>query len=572
MIREGNPKRLVHKAGAATAKAGGGLGPVGLRWGGGLGFPLELLGVGDAKFGTRRGRRVSEGAPNRRRQGLNEADGAGTPSCMFAYRSLCEVAAEIALINSTGSVLGWDQETYLPERALDHRARQLSYLTGKAHGLLISKRTQKLLEKAEAEVPADATQAANVRELRRALDRATKLPQKLVREESEVCTHAKAAWVEARKASDFARFALHLEKVLGIARRKAELFGYDDDPYDALLGLYERGAKTREVAALFETLKPQLSEIARKAVAKSSRVKAEARRGRYPIKQQQVLNREIAESLGFDFRAGRIDTTPHPFCTTLGPCDVRLTTRYDETNFLSSLFGVMHEAGHGLYEQGLPKADFGLPSGSADSLGIHESQSRLWENHVGRSPGFWQTWLPRAAELFPHLRRVKFEDFMRDVLRSEFSFIRVEADEATYDLHILLRFGIERRLMKGELAVNDVPKAWNEAYRELFGVTPPDDRRGCLQDIHWSMGGLGYFATYTLGNLNAAQLFAAAKREKKIAAGLEKCDYAPLLAWLRKSVHSRGGSLTPQEIITQASGKPTDAKWHIQHLRTRYLG
>ena len=503
--------------------------------------------------------------------GLSDAGGAGTPSRMSAYRSLCEVAAEIALINSTGSVLGWDQETYLPERALDFRARQLSYLTGKAHGLLISKRTLKLLEKAEAEVPADATQAANVRELRRALDRATKLPQKLVREESEVCTHAKAAWVEARKASDFARFAPHLEKVLGIARRKAELFGYEDEPYDALLGLYERGAKTHEVAALFETLKPQLAEIAREAVAKSCRVKAEARRGRYPIKQQQILNREIAESLGFDFKAGRIDTTPHPFCTTLGPCDVRLTTRYDETNFLSSLFGVMHEAGHGLYEQGLPKADFGLPSGSADSLGIHESQSRLWENHVGRSPGFWHTWLPRAAELFPQLRRAKFDVFMREVLRSEFSFVRVEADEATYDLHILLRFGIERRLMKGELAVNDVPKAWNEAYRDLFGMTPPDDRRGCLQDIHWSMGGLGYFATYTLGNLNAAQLFAAAKREKKITVALEKRDYAPLLAWLRKAVHSHGGALTPQEIITQATGKPTDAKWHIRHLRARYL-
>ena len=195
--------------------------------------------------------------------GLSDAGGAGTPSRMSAYRSLCEIAAEIALINSTGSVLGWDQETYLPERALDFRARQLSYLTGKAHGLLISKRTLKLLGKAEAEVPADATQAANVRELRRALDRATKLPQMLVREESEVCTHAKAAWVQARKASDFARFAPHLEKVLSIARRKAELFGYEDEPYDALLGLYERGAKTREVAALFETLKPQLAEIAR---------------------------------------------------------------------------------------------------------------------------------------------------------------------------------------------------------------------------------------------------------------------------------------------------------------------
>jgi carboxypeptidase Taq len=295
-------------------------------------------------------------------------------------------------------------------------------------------------------------------------------------------------------------------------------------------------------------------------------------KGRYPIEKQQILNREIAESLGFDFEAGRIDTTAHPFCTTLGAGDVRLTTRYDEGDFLSSLFGVMHEAGHGLYEQGLPGMDFGLPSGSAASLGIHESQSRLWENHVGRSRTFWAKWLPRAKELFPHLKKVKLDAFMKEMLRSEFSFIRVEADEATYDLHILLRFGIERRLVKGELAVKDVPKVWNEEFRELFGLTPPDDRRGCLQDIHWSMGGLGYFATYTLGNLNAAQLFATAKKNKKITASLEKCDYAPLLKWLRDHVHAWGAALTPTEIMQQATGKATDAKWHVAHLRERYVG
>lgn len=488
-----------------------------------------------------------------------------------AYQSLCEAVSEIALLTSTEAVLGWDQETYMPEKALEHRARQLSYLTGKAHELLTSKKTLKLLEKAEADLPEDATQGANVRGLRRDIDRATKLPKSLVEEESEVCALAKAAWVEARAKSDFAMFAPHLEKILGIARKKADLYGYQDEPYDALLDLYERGAKTREVAALFDKLRPQLAEIARAAVAKSKKAKPGALRGHYPIEQQKVLNREIAESLGFDFDAGRIDTTAHPFCTTLGPGDVRLTTRYDEGDFLSSLFGVMHEAGHGLYEQGLPGLDYGLPSGSAASLGIHESQSRLWENHVGRSHFFWAKWLPRAKELFPHLRKVRMEAFMAEVKRSEFSFIRVEADEATYDLHILLRFGIERRLVKGDLAVKDVPAVWNEEYRELFGMTPPDDAHGCLQDIHWSMGGLGYFATYTLGNLNAAQLFAAARKQRKIAAGLEKCDYAPLLQWLRKNVHAHGAALTPQEIMTHATGQPTDAKWHIKHLRERYV-
>jgi carboxypeptidase Taq len=307
-------------------------------------------------------------------------------------------------------------------------------------------------------------------------------------------------------------------------------------------------------------------------VQRSKKVKPGLLKGRYPLEKQQILNREIAESLGFDFEAGRIDTTAHPFCTTLGAGDVRLTTRYDESDFLSSLFGVMHEAGHGLYEQGLPGLDYGLPSGSAASLGIHESQSRLWENHVGRSRTFWAKWLPRAKELFPHLRKVKLDGFMKEMLRSEFSFIRVEADEATYDLHILLRFGIERRLVKGELLVKDVPKVWNEEFQDLFGLTPPDDRRGCLQDIHWSMGGLGYFATYTLGNLNAAQLFATAKKNKKISASLDRCEYAPLLNWLRVNVHGWGAALTPTEIMQHATGKATDAKWHVQHLRDRYVG
>ncbi len=371
---------------------------------------LDVLHVAAAVILKAKGADVTSISVNCKREGLEVVRemnllarwrGLATASRMTAYQSLCEVVSEIALITSTESVLGWDQETYMPEKALEHRARQLSYLTGKAHGLLTSKRTLKLLERAETEMPEDATQAANVRGLRRDIDRATKLPQKLVEEESEVARMAKAAWAEARGKSDFAMFAPHLEKVLTIARKKADLFGYEDEPYDALLDLYERGAKTLEVAALFAKLRPQLAEIARAAVAKSAKVKPGVLKGRYPIEKQQILNREIAESLGFDFEAGRIDTTAHPFCTTLGPGDVRLTTRYDETDFLSSLFGVMHEAGHGLYEQGLPGLDYGMPSGSAASLGIHESQSRLWENHVGRSRTFWAKWLPAREGAVP---------------------------------------------------------------------------------------------------------------------------------------------------------------------------
>lgn len=492
---------------------------------------------------------------------------------MTAYDQLCALAREIALLNSTSSALGWDQETYMPEKALDHRARQLAYLSGRAHALATSSRFLRVLEKAEGEKhPRHSKEAANVAVLREEFERAFRIPTKLVEEETEVSTRAKAAWVEARRKSEFPLFAPHLEKLLVIARKKADLWGYDGEPYDALLCGYERGARTRDVARLFEKLKPELVAIAGEAVEKGKSVPADLLRGKFPVSKQQQLNREVAESIGFDFTGGRIDTTAHPFCTTLGAGDVRLTTRYDEADFTSSLFGVMHEAGHGMYEQGLPSDDYGLPSGTAVSLGIHESQSRLWENHVGRSRAFWEKWYPRALELFPSLRKVKLKAFLAWVNRAEFSFIRVEADEATYDLHILLRFGIERRMLSGELKIADVPAVWNEEFKSLFSIAPPDDRRGCLQDIHWSMGGLGYFATYTLGNLNAAQLFATAMKRKKIANAAAEADYAPLLAWLRPNIHAKGSQLMPGELMESATGSATQPKWHLAHLRNRFLG
>ena len=490
---------------------------------------------------------------------------------MTSYEDLCSLAREISLIHSTASVLGWDQETYMPPKSLDHRARQVAYLSAKAHALATSESFRSLLEKAECEATAAGpSQAANLREWRYELERAVRIPTALVAEESEVTSHAKHAWVEARKRSNFNLFAPHLTRVLEIARRKAALWGFKDEPYDALLMGYERGATTSAVATLFAELKPQLATIAKKAVERSAGIPKDLLQGHYPLEKQQQLNREIAESLGFDFDAGRIDTTAHPFCTTLGPGDVRLTTRYDTADFTSSLFGVLHEAGHGLYELGLPPADFGLPSGTAVSLGIHESQSRLWENHVGRSESFWQKWLPRAAELFPNLQKIAPSDFLKSIHRSEFSFVRVESDEATYDLHILLRFELERRLLNGSLEVTDVPKAWNEAFEGLFGLMPPDDAQGCLQDIHWSMGGLGYFATYTLGNLNAAQLFQEAVSRPEIASGVNRAEYGPLLEWLRQHIHAKGSEQHPAELMRSATGRPTEPAPYLRHLRSRF--
>ncbi|HSP43552.1 MAG TPA: carboxypeptidase M32 [Luteolibacter sp.] len=483
-----------------------------------------------------------------------------------------ELARELAVIRTSAGVLGWDQETWLPPAAVGHRANQLAWLAARAHELAVSGRWKRALEDTEAADDGnDPARRANLRELRREFDRATKLPVELVARESAITSHAKHAWAEARNRNDFPAFAPHLEKLLGIAREKADLWGYEDEPYDALLECHERGTSTAAVADLFGSIKPALRETAALAVEKSASRAVKLPAGSFPVSRQIEFNARVAEAVGFDFQAGRIDPTTHPFCTTLGPCDVRLTTRYDEEDFTSSLFGVLHEAGHGIYEQGLPDADFGLPSGSPVSLGIHESQSRLWENHVGRSQAFWERWYPVACDLFPQLAGLPLDDFLAHVRRAAFTPIRVEADEATYDLHIILRFEIERRMLRGELAVGEVPAAWNESFRDLFGFVPENDSDGCLQDIHWSMGGLGYFPTYTLGNLNAAQLFSAARENPEIASAIDAADYAPLLGWLREHIHAHGGTLDPAELMKQATGREPAAEDYLAHLRQRYL-
>jgi carboxypeptidase Taq len=483
-----------------------------------------------------------------------------------------EKAREHSVIHSAASVLGWDQETYLPPAAAGHRAAQLAWLSSRAHELATSDDWKRDLETAEAaDSGKDAKLTANLRELRREFDRATKLPVELVARESTATSLAKHAWSDARQHSDFSSFAPHLAELLEIAREKANLWGYAGEPYDALLEGFERRTSTAAVAALFDAMKPALCDIAAQAVEKSAAHAVLLPPGPYPTEAQQRLNAEIAEAIGYDFHAGRIDTTAHPFCTTLGPHDVRLTTRYDENDFTSSLFGVLHEAGHGMYEQGLPADDFGLPSGSAVSLGIHESQSRLWENHIGRSHAFWERWYPAAREIFPQLAEFPLHDFMTYLHRASFSPIRVEADEATYDLHIILRFGLERRMLNGELAVKDLPAAWNEDFRDLFGFIPANDRDGCLQDIHWSMGGLGYFPTYTLGNINAAQLFAAARKSPTIASACDNADYAPLLGWLRKNIHTHGGTLDPTDLMARATDRPPSTSDYLAHLKQRYL-
>ncbi|MCU0797299.1 MAG: carboxypeptidase M32 [Akkermansiaceae bacterium] len=489
---------------------------------------------------------------------------------MTALDTLRALAADAALVSSSAAVLGWDEETYLPQAGHPWRSRQLAWLAGRAHEMQTSAAWADAIAAALAETT-DPREIANLRQMQVEFDRATKLPTSFVEREATLTSESKHAWAAARKNDRFTDFEPFLGKLIDLAREKADLLGFEGEAYDALIAPYERGATAAGIAALFDELAPALRDLAAGAVERSRTRGARLPAGPYPLEKQIELNRAIAAGIGFDFDCGRIDTTTHPFCTTLGPRDVRLTTRYDESDFTSSLFGVMHEAGHGLYELGLRAEDFGTPAGSAVSLGIHESQSRLWENHVGRSPAFWEKWLPEAARHFPQLAGLSLDDFLACIHQSEYSFIRVEADEATYDLHILLRFGIERRLIRGELAVRDLPGAWNDAFESLFGRRPSTDREGCLQDIHWSMGGIGYFPTYTLGNLAAAQLFAAACRVPEIGSAVAAADYAPLLGWLRTQVHDIGGTRSPAEILKSATGSEAGIQAHLDHLGKRYL-
>lgn len=490
-----------------------------------------------------------------------------------AYERLTALGKELQLVSDSAALLGWDQEVLLPSRGIPYRAEQMSWFSGYVHERFTAAEVGEWIAEAEDQTKAgDVVAAANCREWRHEYDRSTCLPTKLVQELAEARVHSQAAWAEARKVSDFRRFSPHLQKLVDLSREHAERWGYDDQLYDALIDRFERGATARGLVGTLGSLRTSLLPIVEAATSRPPYDRS-GLSGHYPVERQQAFNREVAESIGFDFEAGRIDTAVHPFCSGMAPYDTRLTTRYDETDFLSSLFGVLHEAGHGLYEQGLPKDWRGQPVGNSVSLGVHESQSRLWENHVGRSRGFWEKWLPRAIHFFPHLMGLTPEDLYAAVNQAERSHIRVEADEVTYDLHILLRFELECAIFSGDLAIADIPGEWNRRFESYFGLPVRNDAEGCLQDIHWSMGIFGYFPTYSLGNLNAAHLASAAKsQDPAVDAAFASADYAPLLAWMRKHLHEAGSLHLPDDLVTRAAGTSVTSEALVSHLRERYLG
>jgi carboxypeptidase Taq len=347
---------------------------------------------------------------------------------------------------------------------------------------------------------------------------------------------------------------------------------YTASPYDALLDEYEPGATAAEITQVFAALRDELVPLVQAILGSGKKAPHDLLERDYPVEAQRTFGEAAAKAIGFDFTAGRLDVTTHPFCSGIGPGDCRLTTRYNPHHFNQGFFGILHEAGHGIYDQGLDPEHYGTPLGSADSLGIHESQSRLWENQVGRSRAFWEHFFPRARQVFPGtLEDVSLDDFIFAINDVERSFIRVEADEATYNMHIILRFELEQALIAGDLEAKDVPGAWSEKFHKFFQLTPPNHAQGCLQDIHWSMGGIGYFPTYTLGNLYAAQFMESARRDLgDLEADFRRGDFARLKGWLSEKIHRRGQRYRPHELCERVTGRPLSHKPLVAYLRGKY--
>jgi carboxypeptidase Taq len=487
------------------------------------------------------------------------------------YIKLTQLIKDVYTATSIEGLLDWDQETYMPPKAAETRATQMGFIAGVGHERLTDKKFARLLEKAEQEQNGDPAEATNIREMRRVYERKAKLPTKLVQAIAHAIALAKDAWVQARKDADFPHFAPHLEKMLDLKRQVAEKIGYQNEPYDALLDECEPGARCVEVQQVFDAVKAELVPLVQAIASAPRQPNTSLLERACPQPRQEAFGRRVAEAMGYDFQAGRLDVTAHPFCTGLSPLDVRITTRYDEHYLPTSLFGIVHEVGHALYEQGLDPAHAFTPAGMAVSLGIHESQSRLWENFVGRSRPFWVHYFPGLQAEFPALADAGLDDWLFAINTVRPSCIRVEADEVTYGLHIMLRFDLERRMLNGQLQVRDIPAAWNDGMQRLLGITPPDDAQGCLQDIHWAAGYVGYFPTYALGNLYAAQFLEAAERAlPELDAQLARGELRPLREWLRTHIHRHGQRYRAGELVQIVTGQPLTPAAYLNYLNRKF--
>ena len=496
-----------------------------------------------------------------------------TTATADSYTSLRAKLRDAALISSASRMLAWDQETMMPPKAASARADQLSALASIAHEKLTSSELGDLIGACESdsELMADERASANIREIRRDYDHATKLPGELVAELAQCSSLGMDAWKQARADNDFKAFLPWLEKTFAPSRRKAECLGVPEGGvlYDALLDQYEPGMTTERTVEIFKPLRAFTVELLQKVADSGVTIDRSPVKKSFPFDKQRELVTALTAAIGYDYDAGRMDDATHPFCDGMAPGDTRITNRYHENDWLDPISSGLHEAGHAVYEQGLPKGEhFGEPLGDSISLGIHESQSRMWENLVGRSEPYWEWAIARAREIMgSELDSVTPEQAYKAANVVEPSYIRVEADEVTYNLHVMLRFDLERAMLHGDLNCADLPGVWNERIKSDFGLDVSDDRKGCLQDIHWSMGAVGYFSTYSFGNLYSAQFWEAMagdlpNREELIRTG----DFAPILAWLQKKIYDLGRQYRAEDLCQRITGKPLSHEALQRHL------
>ncbi len=489
-----------------------------------------------------------------------------------AYEALNTRLRDVHNLGMAGAVLDWDQQCYMPPGGVAARADQKATLSKLSHELFISDETGRLLAQAEADGGETEDDQAILRVVRRDYDKATRLPTALVEEKTRVTSLAQEEWAAARQADDYGRFAPWLERILDLCRREAEALGYADRLYDALLDLYEPGMTCAQIDPIFGELRSELIPFSQALFARADCVDGSCLTRDYEIDVQNAYTVDLLKNCGYDFRRGRQDKAVHPFCTHFSKNDVRITTRFDKNYLPSSVFASMHEMGHAFYEMGLADHLEGTPASGGASLGLHESQSRLWENMVGRSIEFWKKRYTGLQSTFPaSLGDISLEGFYKAINRVAPTLIRVEADEVTYTLHIILRYEMEIELLEGKLSVADAPEAWNARMQELMGVTPPNHREGILQDVHWSIGILGYFPTYSLGSVLSAQIYDAALREiPDLPQRIEDGDCASLLNWLVENVHRHGRKYLPGEVIERATGSQLQTAPYLRYLKSKF--
>ncbi|AMJ59469.1 carboxypeptidase M32 [Bosea sp. PAMC 26642] len=494
---------------------------------------------------------------------------------MTAYSQLSAHFGRISALSNAIGILSWDNAAMMPTGAAGTRAESMALLEVMRHGMMVERRIGDWLADADADNGLGDWERANLREIRRVWTVETALPTDLVEASSKAISACEMRWRQARAASDFAGLLPSLSEVLNlqrqIGRAKGEKLGLS--PYDALLNDYEPGGSSARIDGLFDDLADFLPGFLQEVLAvQASRPKTPEPQGPFPVEKQRALGLKMMTALGYDFERGRLDVSTHPFCGGADN-DVRITTRYDEADFTKALMGVLHETGHALYEQGRPQAHMNQPVGQARGMSLHESQSLLVEMQACRSSAFIGYAAPLMREAFGGSGAAwSDEALLRQYTRVQPGFIRVDADEVTYPAHVILRYRLEKALIADEMPLSELPSAWNAGMTALLGVTPPDDRLGCLQDIHWPSGGWGYFPTYTLGAMTAAQIFEAACRaQPDILPGIGRGDFTPLVGWLRTHIHGQGSLLETDALLTQATGRPLDAGVFKAHLRRRYV-